>query len=138
MISIVYIEINQHMESTSCKKLIIISLLQFQEGGSTDLQWRNEIEIHPWILSKGEFQCCQADNVVICCVSDSGHLLHQPVRAPGSSECGLPGVSVYLLTLPPPGVGVCQAPESPLEQGLAHANSLLDQINLMANKVDFR
>ncbi|GAA6065778.1 uncharacterized, partial [Tachysurus ichikawai] len=51
-----------------------------------------------------------------------GHLLHRPLCAPGGSDCGLLGVSIPSLTLPPPGASICQAPETSLDQGHSSLN----------------
>lgn len=123
---IVYIEILKQMESTSYKNWTSFSPLHFHKGVVLTSSGQNEIKICIWIWSLIKCQCCQGYNALICFVSGSGHLLHWPLCAPGGSECGLPGVSIYPPTLPLPGAGIRQAPESPLDQALAHASSLMD------------
>lgn len=108
-----YTEINELMKGTACKDWTSYRAFTFRKAFCWPLVVKWDLKtLKLW--TKGR----QIFHSRICCVSDSGHLLHWPLRASGFSECGLPGVSVHPLTLSPPGASVCQAPESSLSQGL--------------------
>lgn len=58
------------------------------------------------------------------CFSDSGYVLHRPVRAPVLGECGLLGSPVHVAALTFPGARVCQAPENTLDREASCAKLL--------------